>query len=69
MKKLNLANARQLSKTEMKKIMAGSGGGQCSTPYGCAVGLHCNLNCGGNLTIGTCSPMTNYGPCVCYGAC
>ncbi len=65
MKKLSLANAKQLNKNEMKKIMAGSGngGGQsCITDFDCELanpGSHyccySNItNTHGTNTPGTC---------------
>lgn len=66
MKKMMLANAKQLSKNEMKQVMAGlrSSDGQCGS--GCSGS--CQLQCGGKLQRGNCQASTG-GTCYCTGAC
>lgn len=66
---MNLANVKQLSKDEMKKIMGGSepigddpGGGQC----GDSCSGSCQLSCGGT---GECRSSSDGKKCYCAGGC
>lgn len=64
--KMSLASIQgKLSRTEMKNIMAGSGGdGTC----GAGCNLSCVLTCNGSTVNGTCS-TSPAGKCYCSAGC
>jgi len=67
MKKMSLSNAKQLSKAEMKQIMAGSGEDRNCMGAGSCNGA-CFLMCNGHVVQGICR-TSNLGNCLCGGAC